>query len=157
MPRKPNAKVLARMDCPSPGCEETVAVLQTTTGYLYTRCPVCLADQRRGPGVQAHTWLHMEPLPGAEIVRPPNLPDYCGDIGERKDRAEPIGKPETLETLGTEGLAPKAPEPAETLGAQGTDTLGTDSKKTAPAGGGGLWILAGIVGATIAAVASATN
>jgi len=157
MPRKTDAKVLARMACPSPGCDETVAVLQTTNGYLYTRCPVCLADQRRGPGVQAHTWLNMEPLPGAEIVRPPNLPDYCGDIGQRKDRAEPIGEQETVETVGTEEPAPKAPEPAETLGTDGTETVGTDNKKAAPASGGGLWILAGIIGATVAAVASATN
>lgn len=141
MPRKQNAKVLARMDCPSPDCGQRVAVLQNVNGYLYTRCPVCLADQRRGPGVQAHIWRHMEPVEGSEIVRPPNLPDYCGDVGQPwKDRAEPIGT--------TAEAVPKVQD--ETSEEQAPETVPTGT-------GGGLWVLVGLVGLGVAAVAGAAR
>lgn len=149
MPRKTNAKVLARMDCPSPGCGERVAVMQASNGYLYTRCPECLADQRRGAGVQAHIWQHMEPVEGATIIRPPNLPAECGEIGQpMAARTVPEEQEKTVVPEVQENASEK-PGPGQNQGSVGTEPE--------VQGTGGLWALVAFVGIGVAAIAATAS
>ncbi|AJD48270.1 hypothetical protein S7S_09290 [Isoalcanivorax pacificus W11-5] len=130
MARKNGAVTVARMDCMSPDCGERVAVFQNALGYLYTRCPECACDQRKGAGHQAYIWRHMEPVAGVEIVRPPNLPDGYGEPGQPPQSAPPV--------------------PAEPIGTVPT----VQSEKR---GGGLVWLALGLLGVGVATVASAAG
>lgn len=89
MPRKQGAVTVARMTCLTPGCGQRVAVYQNTRGYLYTRCGGCGCDQRNGQAHQVRVWQHLEPVAGAVIERPPNVPESAGPIGGALTGAAP--------------------------------------------------------------------
>lgn len=119
--------VLARIDC---ACSERGAVYQNTRDYLYTRTPTCRCeppkkcDQDSSAARQVFVWQHMEPLPGAVIKRPLNVPADLGEPGAalrgpvpavvvEKPAAAPIGQAADID-LNTAGQRPaKTPEKAE--------------------------------------------
>ena len=78
---KKNAVVLGRMVCSTEGCGETCAVKQSVREYLYTQCPKCKANQSNSSAYQVYVWQHLEPLEGAVIVRPHNVPESAGSMG----------------------------------------------------------------------------
>lgn len=143
---KPDAKVIARRDCE---CGERAAVFQAVNGYLYTRCDGCGCNQKRSTARQVEVWRNMEPVEGAQIVRPSNLPDYCAGPGQP---FHPADKP-----------APKAAAQPDLKG-QETEKPTEKPPQEPPAnpdsgkGSGGLvWAVVGLLGIGIAGVAAAAN
>jgi hypothetical protein len=145
MPAKKDAVELGRMKCYRPECDQTVSVYQNTADYLYTRCPECKADQRRGVKAQVYFWQHMEPLPGAVIVRPPNVPESAGDIGCALRGDPPAAIVERKKPDSSQGAEPEVAVPEVTQ---------PDQKSEKPKRGG-LWALALIIGLGTAGAAAA--
>lgn len=148
MPVKKDAQVIGRMDCYRDGCSERVAVYQAKNGYLYTRCPHCKADQRRSTEAQLLMWRYMEPLPGAVINRPRNVPETAGDIGCGLT-GEPLpvavvekAKPETVAPAAASDDHEPQPQPTPAPAPE------TNNKS------GSVWILAGLFGLTAAGFAA---
>lgn len=163
MPRKANAVAVARMTCLTTGCGQRIAVYQNVRHYLYTRCGSCGADQRNGEAHQVEVWQRCEPIDGAVIHRPPNVPESAGPIGGALTGAAPaavivepvhVPKGEPVHVPAQEPVqetAKPAEKPADV-------PKGADAKKKK--GGGAGWLLLGMLGvgaALLTAGASARN
>lgn len=90
MPRKADAQVLGRCDCPE--CGDRMAVLQNAKNYLYSRCPKCGCDQRNGKPVQTYLWYKTAWIDGEPDVKPRNVPDDNPFI-KKESVQEPKGEP----------------------------------------------------------------
>lgn len=83
MPAAKDKKPVGRMACEV--CGGRAAVYQNTRHYLYTRCggsAACKCNQDNSPARQLYVWSHLEPLEGAAIFRPRNVPESVGDPGQ---------------------------------------------------------------------------
>lgn len=168
MPAKTEATPFARVVCRK--CRtETAALFANKRDYLYARCPKCFADQANGAAAQEYFWTHARLLPGidpGDVRRPPNLPEYLGDIGQpAPEPPEPaplpvVPVPEPSHQV--KAQASPAPVPAEESAkpapAAAKQEQGTDKKpdtppeKGAKKGGGMVGIVllvAGVAGAII--------
>lgn len=104
MPRKKDAKVLGRCECPA--CGGTMAVLQNARQYLYTQCDKCGCDQRNGAEHQTWVWTNTRWLDGMKPDKPPrNLIKEPEKVPEPQPEAEPVPEPEEPEKE-----QPKQPE-----------------------------------------------
>lgn len=157
MPRKKDAKVIARMACPTPECNHTVAVFQNRRGYLYTRCPACGADQRNGPDAQRYFWAHATPVPGvdpADIERPRNVPEWSGPIGSGPVQ-EPGVKPEQVPAKPEPARVPAVPEDPQASPAAPAKPATAEPMASKPARGGLALLFLALVGLTTAVMATA--
>lgn len=123
MTRKSNAVLLGRIDC---YCGERAAVYQNTRQYLYTRCPSCRCDppvkcnQDNSAAYQVHVWRQMDPLPGAVIHRPRNVPAGEGEPGAKRAGVaviEPADREPAPAAIGAGGAPEPAPAPTAPAGA----------------------------------------
>jgi hypothetical protein len=140
MTKKKDARPIARMDCLTPECGgQRAAVYQNTRHYLYTRCPGCKCNQDNSAERQVAVWQRMEPLPGAVIHRPRNVPASagapgCALVAEAEPATVVIDPAPAPAAIGA-GAAPEpAAEPAARAGAEpATEAVKTEENLPPPA------------------------
>lgn len=152
MPRKQNATAVARMACPT--CNTRAALYQNVRHFLYLRCANCGTDQGNGQPKQILFWQHAEPIEGAVIQRPPNVPAELPIGG-----ALAGGAPAAVVVPSTHPVPAPIGEPAAAVPA--ADPVPEPAKppekpaKPAAAGGGVFWLVLGLLAAGVATVVSA--
>lgn len=130
MPRKNDAVVIGRLNCK---CGARAAVLQDKNRFFYTRCE-CGCDQRRKMERQVFVWQHLEPVQGAVIVRPDNVPETAGEMGcAMRGEAPAVVVVDPLKTAAGDTANPGG----DTLpAAVGTDQQTPPETREKPRGGG---------------------
>lgn len=161
--KKKDAKPVARMAClDKPGCTERAAVYQNTRHYLYTRCPACKCNQDNSAARQVRVWQHMEPIDGAVLHRPRNVPASAGEPGCALSGQAPAVA--VVEQLAAEpapepiaaGAAPEpAPEPAVPAGAAPEKTPEKPGEKPKERSGGLFWGVVAVISLTAAGITAA--
>lgn len=166
MTTKANNPVIARAGCPTLGCSGRIGIMQNARGYLYSRCPSCGIDQKNGAPFQVWLWQNLEPVEGAVIRRPDNVPESAGAMGcalrgEAPKAVEaPAKKPEAARVPADSADDVRAADDALGGGPKGAGSgddapIGAGDQKTGRGGAGLLWLVIGAATMGVAALASA--